>query len=1198
MARVAKQLTDLQHAKGERSSNMYLGSTKNQSVETWALEEKKFVQVDLEYPPGLYKIVDEVIVNALDHCDNFPKKVTDIKISFDKKTGEVCVWNNGPGMPIVEVENVQGKKMWNPQMIAAEFRAGDNFDDHERTTGGVNGLGLKLTNAFSDYLILETYDEKKKTLYKQKFEDRLEKINEPILEKPKNTKSMKPFTSITFMPAYSVFYKKKLTKENLKHLYLLFKSRAYHAAACSTATVSFNDKPIPISGFSDYVSLYLPDPTAHPRYFTKMTSSKDDLVWDICIAPSDAKFQHISLINGMFIGSGGNHIKHIQNLLVENLKSKIEKEVLKLSGGKFNKNIIFNNLFVFMKGKVKGPNFSGQRKDKLDTPVDDLKHFEFKKADYQRIWEVLQNYIMQTIAPNMETKTRVNRGTVNAAKYERAKYAGHKTKSKDCMLFVAEGDSAKGVVSAGITNKKNSLSYDYCGVYSVQGVIVNARKEHKEVVIKSKKVWIPTKKFQESERIQTLFKIMGLDVNKTYKTKEERDTLRYGCIVGATDQDEDGKGQIFGLIMNLFMFLWPNLVKHGYVKRLNTPIVRLYPKQKKQKVMSFYTVPEFEKYLEKNNIDIQKYKVEYYKGLSSHSSKEIENMFSDNVFNKMLHTYQLDKEAMKKIEIYFGNDTDIRKEALATPVDKEPSPGPLIDVTEQLDIDTKSYQRDNIIRKLPHLCDGLVQSRRKVLYAARKVFGRTNATNKIMKVGVFSGKVISEAMYHHGDASLNETISKMAQTFIGGRVLPYLSPKSLMGNANMNGKDSGAARYVKVNLNQRLVYQVFPPEDDWILKYVDEDGEQAEPQYYLPIIPTSVMENMSLPATGWKIQMWARDYRDVIKNVRDLITGKIKSAKPMRVFVPNCSDQEYSKVIKTVGNKRYSIGVYEKGDTPDSICITRMPLQMFSGLEKEDFKSKTNESDRYWINKDQVADIQDDTTDDGKYVSVKIQLKPGGLKYIRDNYGNENFDCYIEYFGLKQSLSSNLNMIDEQGYVREYKKYDKIVDDWFQLRKQLYEERIDREIILTKLRILYYKNLIRFNKIYETYGINNKTPEEKAIAILTDEKYQTFNKTILENPKYTKTEDLEDIILRGDKSSYNYLLDLSLRQLTKKHYEDRKKKLKELEEYLKELEDEDNNKYFKGSGVWLKELDALEETIKLGMTLGWDYGEESEIDFA
>ena len=78
---------------------------------------------------------------------------------------------------------------------------------------------------------------------------------------------------------------------------------------------------------------------------------------------------------------------------------------------------------------------------------------------------------------------------------------------------------------------------------------------------------------------------------------------------------------------------------------------------------------------------------------------------------------------------------------------------------------------------------------------------------------------------------------------------------------------------------------MFPKDDDFLLKYTFDDGDRCEPLYYCPVVTLSILEHMELPATGWKVKLWARDFSEVISNVRNLINGKRKKAAPMKIWL-------------------------------------------------------------------------------------------------------------------------------------------------------------------------------------------------------------------------------------------------------------------------------------------------------------------------
>ena len=99
---------------------------------------------DASYIPALYKVFDEILVNASDNYQRDPK-MTSIDVQFDPVAGTISVRNDGKGIPVRlhETENV-----YVPELILGNLLTGSNFDDSEgRLTGGTHGFGAKLTFA-------------------------------------------------------------------------------------------------------------------------------------------------------------------------------------------------------------------------------------------------------------------------------------------------------------------------------------------------------------------------------------------------------------------------------------------------------------------------------------------------------------------------------------------------------------------------------------------------------------------------------------------------------------------------------------------------------------------------------------------------------------------------------------------------------------------------------------------------------------------------------------------------------------------------------------------------------------------------------------------------------------------------------------------------------------------------------------------
>lgn len=118
----------------------------------------------ISYVPGLYKIFDEILVNAADNKQRDPK-MDAVKVVIDQEHDLISVYNSGDGVP-VEIHQEEG--VYVPELIFGHLLTSSNYDDNvKKTTGGRNGYGAKLTNIFSTEFIIETADGKRLKKYKQ-----------------------------------------------------------------------------------------------------------------------------------------------------------------------------------------------------------------------------------------------------------------------------------------------------------------------------------------------------------------------------------------------------------------------------------------------------------------------------------------------------------------------------------------------------------------------------------------------------------------------------------------------------------------------------------------------------------------------------------------------------------------------------------------------------------------------------------------------------------------------------------------------------------------------------------------------------------------------------------------------------------------------------------------------------------------------
>lgn len=99
-----QKLTQLEHI--IKRPDTYIGSVERDTKHMWVFNTatESMEMREVSFVPGLYKIFDEILVNAADNKQN-DKNMSEIKVRIDRVSGEISVRNNGKGIPI-EVHSV------------------------------------------------------------------------------------------------------------------------------------------------------------------------------------------------------------------------------------------------------------------------------------------------------------------------------------------------------------------------------------------------------------------------------------------------------------------------------------------------------------------------------------------------------------------------------------------------------------------------------------------------------------------------------------------------------------------------------------------------------------------------------------------------------------------------------------------------------------------------------------------------------------------------------------------------------------------------------------------------------------------------------------------------------------------------------------------------------------------------------------
>ena len=1166
-------------------TGMYVGSKEMTENNIWIVNKdiNKLEKKVLKYSIAQYNVIDEIIVNSIDHMHRTTNikgknKCDTIKLNFDKDTGIISVYNNGEG---IIVEKHAGNDYYIPEMIFSKEMSGSNFstDDKEKISAGMNGSGSKITNILSKSFEIETTDLKNKLHYYQKFENGNEIKNLPIITKlTKVSKDKKdPFTKVTFLLEYELFNKEGYNKDMAEVLeQLLYTRMNYVSVYCGNKyKIYYNDELLEKHTLYDLSKLLIDDDDIIKcQLFNKNDKKNNPFDINICIHDCQDGQEAISFINGLFVSNNGSHLRYINKLILENLKTKLEKKLK--DKVKITNKLISNYLFIFFSGNITNPDYKNQSKTELSISETRFKDYEFEPKVYKKIWEKLETefdriYLDKISKENVTKKTSKLKGILF---YDGALKAGTKD-GNNCTLFVTEGLSASSCIDRGLCSNK-SLGYNYYGIYSIKGVPLNARKEieYKEINKNGKIEYIidKKKKLMENERLNSLIKVLNLNYSYSYDLSDEGNkefqTLRYGNIIISADMDLDG-GNICSLLLTYFNIFFPNLFKRNIIKVFLTPLIRAHPKDSKKFIEEFYTDDDYNKWLEKNNM--KDYNIKYIKGLSGHSKKEVEQLFKN--LNKNVYTFNLDDPSKEYFEIFYGIDPDKRKKILSVedeyhePNLEEKLKKHEISCSYQLNVNTKEFQLDNIERKMGHMVDGLNPSRRKILAGSMKKFKQSNSEVKVFQLGGF----VSESMsYHHGSDSLNKTIINMAQDFPGGRNFPLLLPIGDFGNRKIGGDAAGAPRYIESKLNKKLTDYLFPSIDNDLLEYNVVDGQICEPKYFIPILPTILLEDISLPATGWRISMFARDLDQVINNVKGLIQDETYKVKEMKYFKNKFK-------IKEIKNKNINmlVGTYKiPSNAKDVVIVTELPPKVWTKTYQEDLEKKS------FIDEVLINECSDD------YINIKVIFKSGELEKLQNNYKEHEGLDYIEYnLNLYIKLLHCINVYTPKKTVKEYNKYTDIIYDWFPYRKNCYLQRIERLTILLKYKIIMLENIIRFIENHETYNLS-KISDDKADSILSKNKYVRLNKSVIESPGLIKNDKLEISITEN--TNYDYLLNMSYRKMNDQSYSSYKNKLKEEKDLYKYYSKTDIYK-----SIWIEEIETLHKNMKDGLKTGF-YNEDSK----
>ena len=784
--------------------------------------------VDLTIVPMLYKIFDEILVNAI---DNHVRGFTDcIKIKVTA-TGFV-VWNNGKGVPVEkhpDLDPVTKTHIYTPELVFFRLRSGQNFNDSEdRFVGGRNGYGSKLTSIFSKKTTVTIGDKDRGLKFKQVYENNMKKRN-----KPKITKANKDFTEMAFeidLEKFSI-HASPLNAIPIDVLRLMEK-RAIDAAATNPKLKIYWQGSLIKTSWKKFVEGNVGEGS--------LLFTHESEYWKIGVAVyNEPPKESISFVNNVWTKDDGSHVTCVER---EIRSALYDTQFVKKSNLRTHQ--ILQHLRLFISCMVINPTFNSQMKDQCTLPHGRFKPLGItseqlkKKLNTKELKQLVENLSHKKNAKEMKRLDGVKRCRLNIVNLTDALKAGT-SQSKKCSIIFTEGLSALNLALTGLTVIGNK----YYGCFPLRGKILNGYRA-------SHKAWANNK------IIQHVVQIFGLKHGAKYK---DTSSLRYGSLIIMSDQDSDGF-HIRGLVLAIFGSHWPELLNiPGFIRIMKTPLVKAFKRKK--------CVKEF--FDEKSAIEFQQtnpqYQYKYYKGLGTSTNAEAKEYFSQ------LDKYVFDMQGdIGRFQTAYSDDSQIRKDLSRHP--------PLVCDGATFDDFVNgpfcNYIHLDNVRKIPSSFDGFKLVQRKILWTLL-----VKCRDEI-KVAQAAGIVANFTSYHHGEENVSKSIVKMAQRFVGSNNLPLLKDIGQYGS-RYNPNSAAASRYI-FTMIEKYVELIFRKEDHPILEKEIVDGKEVEPKEFAPIIPMLLVNGSIGIGTGWSCSIPTYTLESVI----DMTMGRLSGVniQPKRGF--------------------------------------------------------------------------------------------------------------------------------------------------------------------------------------------------------------------------------------------------------------------------------------------------------------------------
>jgi DNA topoisomerase-2 len=458
-------------------------------------------------------------------------------------------------------------------------------------------------------------------------------------------------------------------------------------------------------------------------------------------------------------------------------------------------------------------------------------------------------------------------------------------------------------------------------------------------------------------------------------------------------------------------------------------------------------------------------------------------------------------------------------------------------ISEFLDKDYKEFAIYTLKnRAIPSVIDGFKPTQRKIIHVANNIWKTGN--EKPLKVFMLAGRVASEAFYHHGDQSLNDAIINMAQSFKNNLVL--LAEEGQYGS--LRSPSAGGPRYIgtKLTPNFHLIYK-----DKELLEYKEEEGYKIEPYFFLPIIPTVLVNGSMGMSVGFKSDILNRNPIEVI----DACLAHLgdKKVNPISPYYPN-----YNGTI--IQDKENHLRWIIRGDievvNTTTVKINELPpSHTFEDYEEflNELENEPKARSNYKKGFEYVIESYTDNTKKGR-VGYTVKFVRSVLSTIL----KKGLPALWKYFQAEESKTESFICLDEKGNFIQFKSAEELIIYFVNFRLKYYHKRKENTVLMCIERLHIMNEKARF------------------IDLIIKGKLKVQNL-----PKTKVIEQLEGLKFKKFDGDFEYLLRMPISSLTIDMYNKLLGQVSECEIELKTA------KASNPKEIYIEELKELKKKIKV-----------------